>query len=94
MNPAKSNRVAMYSLVATFVSVLSMLSVNIMYTNHVDQERRKATSLSIAEVQRIDREWCELLVTLDEAYRKTPPTTPTGRSVADSIRHLRGDLHC
>ncbi len=43
---------------------------------------------------RQDRQWCELLEPLSEAYRAAPPTTETGRRVAAAIEHLRARKGC
>jgi hypothetical protein len=41
-----------------------------------------------------ERKWCSVVGTLDDSYRRQPPTTPTGMSVAKSIHDLRRELHC
>ncbi len=41
-----------------------------------------------------DRKWCSIVVTLDEGYRKAPPSTPTGQSLAKAVDELRRDLPC
>ncbi|KAB1946084.1 hypothetical protein F8271_07740 [Micromonospora sp. ALFpr18c] len=38
----------------------------------------------------LERKWCDLLSTFDDAYRETPPQTPTGKKIADRLRELRG----
>lgn len=38
-----------------------------------------------------DRRWCTLLDNLDRAYKEIPPSTPTGRNVAQEIHRLRTD---
>lgn len=40
------------------------------------------------------RKWCQVVVTLDDAYREKPPTTESGRNFAGSIAQLRHDLGC
>lgn len=71
--------------------VLSMLAVGmagVVYTGHVDSRRAAAERES-------DRRWCDLLVTLDDAYRSgTPPTTEIGKRVAVAIHDLRAQLGC
>lgn len=41
-----------------------------------------------------DRRWCQLLTTLDDAYRAAPPQSETGRRLATDIHKLRQDLGC
>lgn len=40
------------------------------------------------------RQICGLLVTLDDVYRSTPPTTPTGRNFAAQLHTYRISLGC
>jgi hypothetical protein len=37
---------------------------------------------------------CDLVVTLDDTYRATPPQTPTGRHLAHQMSDLRSRLDC
>ena len=41
-----------------------------------------------------DRKWCTLLVEMDEAYGASPPSTETGRRIAQAIHQRRVDLGC
>jgi hypothetical protein len=41
-----------------------------------------------------ERRWCGLVATLDDTYRSTPPSTPSGRQVADQIHQLRAEFGC
>lgn len=71
--------------------VLSMLAValaGVVYIGHVDSQREAAERES-------DRRWCDLLVTLDDAYTSgTPPATEVGKRVAAAIHTLRVQLGC
>lgn len=40
------------------------------------------------------RKFCTVVATMDDSYRETPPTTPAGRNLADSIAQLRRNLGC
>ncbi len=67
-------------LVLVFVVVSGM---NILYTNYVDEQRRKDdrnAALAAAEANRVQT--CQLVVAFDELYKETPPTTPAGENVA------------
>lgn len=51
------------------------------------------------EVERTDsantaRKFCKVVSTLDDAYRETPPSTPSGKNLAESIADLRRELGC
>lgn len=41
-----------------------------------------------------NRQWCDIVVTMDDSYRQTPPQTPAGRKFADAIAKLRNDFGC
>lgn len=77
----KPNRhMVAYALVMGILATLLAVGVNITYTKN--------------SVTKSDREWCELLVTLDNAYSQTPPQSETGRKVARDIHHLRVSRKC
>lgn len=40
------------------------------------------------------RQFCGLIITLDEAYTEEPPTMPTGVRVARDIKHIRNSIFC
>jgi hypothetical protein len=69
-----------YVLAAVMVSMLLTSAAGLIYTNHVQRQS--------------EQRWCGLVTTLDDAYRATPPQTPTGRDVAARIAALRTDLGC
>lgn len=74
------SRSTWYLLVVIYVSMAALVFANTLYTNNVAESNA--------------RKWCHLLVTLDEAYKATPPRTDTGQRVADDIHNLRADLRC
>lgn len=41
-----------------------------------------------------DRKWCSVVITLDDAWRQSPPTTAAGKTMAANMAQLRHDLHC
>lgn len=69
-----------YALVVILVSSLSLGAAGVWYTNHVQREA--------------DRKWCSIVVAQSDAYRLTPPTSPTGQRVAAAIDRLRVELDC
>lgn len=40
------------------------------------------------------RKICGIVVSLDEAYRQNPPTTPIGRDIANKMHSYRDSLGC
>jgi len=57
-----------------------------------------AAAASMAYANRVardsERKWCNIVATLDDAYRETPPQTPAGRKFAADVHRLRGDFGC
>lgn len=57
-----------------------------------------ASGLAMAYANRVARDseqrWCGIVTTLDDAYRATPPATPTGQQLAANISRLRADIGC
>jgi hypothetical protein len=41
-----------------------------------------------------DRKWCSVVITLDDAWRQSPPTTAAGKTMAANMSELRRELHC
>jgi hypothetical protein len=81
----------MHRLSVRVLTILTPLvlavGLSIGYTLQVDRQ-------SDRDNEQNDRKWCALLVTMDDAYRSAPPTTPTGMRLADAIRQLRTGLGC
>lgn len=69
-----------YLLVAIYVSMFAAVGVTAWYANRVADEN--------------SRKWCDLLVTLDEAYQEHPPQTPAGQRAAADIHDLRTEFGC
>lgn len=71
----------LYALLTSFISMIILTFVGIWYTNHVSVEN--------------NRQWCELVTTLDEAYSgPARPTTELGKKVANSIHKLVISFDC
>lgn len=85
-------------LVAVVLSTMGLGGAGIVYTNWAVGEQRKAERRAEAELLRAEREadrrWCELLITLDDAYGATPPQSSTGQRLAADVHNLRVDLGC
>jgi hypothetical protein len=41
-----------------------------------------------------EQKWCSVVTTLDDTYRLSAPSTPTGKQMASAIAALRSDLRC
>jgi Flp pilus assembly pilin Flp len=75
-----ANKAVIYALILTLIAVLAVGAMSIVYANHV------ATASN--------RNWCSLVVTLDDAYRQQPPQSDLGRKIAADMHQLRARLHC
>lgn len=53
-----------------------------------------STRISGGALAESEQRWCQLIATLDDAYRETPPATAAGLNVARGIADLRRDLNC
>lgn len=69
-----------YAVTALVVACFIVAAVSVQYANYVDRKS--------------NQRWCELLSTLDEAYRATPPRTEPGKKVAEDIVRLRQEFGC
>lgn len=69
-----------YSIAAIFLTLAVSIPSGLWYTNHVQKES--------------DQRWCELLVTMDDAYQAGSPTTEIGRKIAALMHKLRVDFGC
>lgn len=67
-------------LAVSFVAAIVAAAASMLYTNHAAHES--------------ERKWCGVVSTMDDAYRDTPPQTPTGRKIAADIARLRADFGC
>lgn len=74
------NRSVLYALAVVFVSVIVVAAMSIWYANHVAEES--------------NRNWCDLVTTLDAAYQANPPQSPIGRQLAADMHNLRVRLGC
>ncbi|WIM97848.1 hypothetical protein ACTOB_001402 [Actinoplanes oblitus] len=81
-----------------------------MTINEVDAQRRgyywvailassmatgtAAVAISLHAQAESERKLCGIVITQDEAWSSSTPTTVTGRRVAEAMRQLRRDLGC
>lgn len=65
----------------SFVCMLGLTGASIQYANYVDRKS--------------NQNWCELIVDLDERYKRLPPdATPEAKEFAETINALRRNLEC
>lgn len=70
----------MYLVVITLITAMISPLGTIVYTNYVDRKNRQ--------------EWCELIVTIDDAYTANPPENETAERFADLMHRRRESLGC
>jgi hypothetical protein len=69
-----------YALTAVFLTLMLAVALNVIYTNRVAAQSNK--------------QWCSIIVTLDNSYRKTPPASETGKKIASDMHRLRDEFKC
>jgi hypothetical protein len=69
-----------YAAVLAVAMLLALGVSNVWYINRVDRES--------------SHQICRLIIILDEAYSRTPPTTELGRSIAQETHAYRLRLGC
>jgi hypothetical protein len=69
-----------YILLVIYTSMMGMTLGSIVYANHV--------------ATRSAQQWCNVITTLDDAYKSQPPTTPTGKKIASEMHDLKISLRC
>ena len=60
----------------------------------VEAQRVEALRVLNAQRQETDRQWCELITTFTDVYRRKPPPTETGKLIAARMNALRVSLQC
>jgi hypothetical protein len=71
---------AWYSIAVACVSSIAMGVIAIQYADHVDKKS--------------NRQWCQVVITLDDAYTANPPQTPAGQALASEMKRMRHDFDC
>lgn len=64
-----------WALLLVFIAILAVGAGSMVYSNH-------AAAAS-------QRQWCDLLLAFDDAYREAPPQTPAGVKIAERLAELR-----
>lgn len=76
----EGRRLPIYSLLIVFLSSILMGIVAIEYANYVDSQSNK--------------ELCEMIVAVDDAFKDVPAAGPSGQKVAEAFHHLRIKFNC
>jgi hypothetical protein len=75
----------------TFAVVVAFAAASVLYSNQrAEQSERRAEQID----RESNRRWCALLATMDETYKKSPPTTDVGRTMAAQVSRLRTAFGC
>ena len=69
-----------YHMVATWLAIVLVVGAGVWYV--------QSTVATAGKVQ------CGIYTLLDNVYRQTPPTTPTGRNFAAAVHEVVTDLGC
>lgn len=64
--------------VVSFVCMLAVVLVSIRYANYVDEQSNKR--------------WCGVVNAINDAYKKDPPTTASGQTIAHEMQSLRASF--
>ena len=86
-----SKPVTGYSLAVILIICISLTvatTVLALAANKRSEARERTARLTS------ERAWCSVIITLDDSYRETPPTTPAGKNVAEGIARLRTQFRC
>ena len=83
-----NTRKFLYAVIASYVTAVFMSMIAMIVSINISTREARDTDIES------NRRWCELLVTLDEAYSKVPPNTPVGMNIAAHIHNLRVDFNC
>ena len=75
------------ALISCFISVALTLILSFMASIYFSQR-------SYEKARQSERQICGIIVTLDDVYKQTPPTTATGVSFATKLHAYRVALGC
>lgn len=79
-SPAQERKEFLFQAVCALVVLGALVSFNIWYT---------ARGQSVA-----DRRWCDMIVSMDDRYRKLADPAPEAIDLQRSLSVLRADLGC
>lgn len=87
-----------YLLVVLIVSLVALVLSGVAYTNLAIARSDRINRENIERAKQTgienDKRWCTMLTRLDDNARQVPPTTASGKLVAQDIHDLRIRLGC
>jgi type II secretory pathway component PulK len=80
-----------YALVVVLIICVSLCvaAAALSLAANTRSEKRETAARHASE-----RTWCSVIITLDDSYRETPPSTSAGKNVAEGIARLRTQFRC
>lgn len=73
-------RKMLYALLASYVSVVLMTALVLVYANQIDKNS--------------NRTWCEFLTTIDDGFKANPPQAEAAKKISIAVRKQRVDFEC
>lgn len=87
-----------YAIAVAFVACLISAASSVGYASWVNAQSQKRAERGQAELAAAQAQQraalCEMVVLMDDAYSKSPPTTAAGRNLADAIAVARVKAGC
>lgn len=77
---APANKKVLYLAILALVAAVAVGVNSIVYANSVERQS--------------NRNWCDLVTRLDDAYQQNQPTSDLGRQIAADMHNLRVRLGC
>ena len=91
----KPLRPVIYSLVISLACMVMLVWGGLWYTNYVDKQAQARTEQALATaIRESNRKWCNVVILFDDTYKRMPPTTPTGQTLAKFFAERRKDFDC
>lgn len=76
-----------YSLFAILISALLIAGTSLW-------QSKRAADYARAEARKSEQKWCEILVTITNSQKNTPPQNESGKRFASEIERLRVKFDC
>lgn len=88
------DRRVVYAILVCFLSCVLVAGATLLYVTHSNNAAVARADMAAARADRSARNFCDLMQTLDSSYSAQPPSTATGRLVANEIHALVVKLGC
>lgn len=87
-----------YAIAVAFVACAVCAGAAMGYGIYVNGESRRRAEQAQTELARVQQEQrdalCRMVVLMDDAWHETPPSTTSGRNLAEAIADARATLGC